>query len=175
MGVSELDTSQQERTAARLLVGAQLALLVAVAVQRRSTNWPVPRTLRALAWGGQCAGVALSVVAAARLGPGLTASPLPNAQSELHTDGLYGYVRHPIYAGALLAAGSRTLASGNRAALLPLGLLGILLHVKAGFEERRLGQRFSGYADYAARTPRLLPSPTSIMARRTAKAPRPAP
>jgi protein-S-isoprenylcysteine O-methyltransferase Ste14 len=32
-----------------------------------------------------------------------------------------------------------------------------LLHYKAGFEERALDARFDGYADYAARTPRLVP------------------
>jgi protein-S-isoprenylcysteine O-methyltransferase Ste14 len=159
MAWHEVAASQQDRTTARLLVAGQLALLVAVAVQRRGTSWPVPHMLRGLSWCGQIAGVALSVTAAVRLGPGLTASPLPNAQSELHTDGLYEYVRHPVYAGVMLAAGSRTLATGNRAALLPLGLLGVLLHVKSGFEERRLAQRFPGYAGYAARTPRLVPTP----------------
>lgn len=148
---------RRDRVVARLLVGGQLALLALLVRQPRGTSWPVPGPLRALGWAGQVAGVGLSTVAAAGLGSGLSPSPLPNAQAELHTDGVYAYVRHPIYTGVMLAATSRALASGNRGSLVPLGLLGLLLHVKADFEERHLVQRFPDYADYARRTPRLMP------------------
>jgi protein-S-isoprenylcysteine O-methyltransferase Ste14 len=33
----------------------------------------------------------------------------------------------------------------------------VLLTAKARWEERRLAQRFEGYAEYAARTPRFVP------------------
>ncbi|MEO6821321.1 MAG: isoprenylcysteine carboxylmethyltransferase family protein [Candidatus Nanopelagicales bacterium] len=169
MATGESEATHRDRTTAWLLVGGQMALLAVLARLPRGTSWSLPRAARGLAWVGQGAGVGLSAVAAAGLGPGLSASPLPNEQAELHTDGLYAYVRHPIYAGVLLAATSRTLASGNRVALLPLGLLGVLLHLKAGFEERHLAERFPGYADYASHTPRILPTPASILARTRAQ------
>jgi protein-S-isoprenylcysteine O-methyltransferase Ste14 len=150
--------STSERAAAWLLVGGQMALLGAIARLPRRNDWPVPGPLRALAWAGQGTGLALSSAAAARLGPGLSPSPLPTAQAELRTDGLYAHVRHPIYSGVLLAATARALASGNRNALLALGFLGVVLHVKAGFEERHLTERFPEYHAYAATTPRLIPT-----------------
>lgn len=172
-GAPEIDGDTRARATAWLLVGGQMALLTLLARQPRGTSWPVPRTLRALGWVGQGAGIAVSTVAAAGLGSSLSASPLPNDQAELHTGGMYSYVRHPIYAGLLLTATSRALASGNKSSLVTVGLLGALLHVKAGFEERRLAERFPGYAEYAQGTPRLLPRPAAVLARVRGQGPLP--
>jgi protein-S-isoprenylcysteine O-methyltransferase Ste14 len=103
------------------------------------------------------AGIALMIIGATGLGRGLTATPLPNAHAQLRTGGLYRFVRHPIYSGLLLTMASVTAASGSGLRLLTLGALFVLLTVKARWEERRLSQRFEGYAQYAARTPRFVP------------------
>jgi len=103
------------------------------------------------------AGLAVMVIGATGLGRGLTATPLPNAHARLRTGGLYRFVRHPIYSGLLLTMASITVASGSGFRLLTLGVLVLLLTVKARWEEARLTQRFEGYASYAARTPRFIP------------------
>jgi len=97
------------------------------------------------------------IIGATGLGRGLTATPLPNAHAQLRTGGLYRYARHPIYSGLLLTMASITVASGSGFRLLALGALVLLLTVKARWEETHLIQRFAGYADYAARTPRFVP------------------
>jgi aspartate aminotransferase-like enzyme len=48
---------------------------------------------------------AMTRAAAAALGQGLTASPVPSAAAQLRTTGVYAHVRHPIYS-ALLAGGT---------------------------------------------------------------------
>ena len=108
---------------ARILVGAQLALLATMAVTRRAEDWPTPAPLRAAAAAAQAAGIGFAAWSAATLGPALTASPLPNRRAALRQDGPFGVVRHPIYSGLLLAAGARTAASGSRRQLLALALL----------------------------------------------------
>ena len=120
-------------------------------------DWPVPAALTAVCSVGTVVGLAVMVIAATGLGRGLTATPLPNAHATLRTGGLYRFVRHPIYSGLLLMMASITLASGSGFRLLTLGVLVVLLTVKARWEEARLAQRFEGYADYAARTPRFIP------------------
>lgn len=97
------------------------------------------------------------VIGAAGLGRGLTATPLPNAHAQLRTGGLYRYARHPIYSGLLLILASITVASGSGLRLITLAALVLLLNVKARWEEARLAQRFEGYPDYAAHTPRFVP------------------
>jgi len=77
---------------------------------------------------------------------------------ELHTQGLYARVRHPRYAGMMLAVLGACLLAGTllmwvlSAAWLSLALLAILL------EERELRARFgAAYDDYARRVPALFP------------------
>ena len=117
----------------------------------------MPAALTAVCSVGTVVGLAVMVIAATGLGRGLTATPLPNAHATLRTGGLYRFARHPIYSGLLLMMASITLASGSGFRLLTLGMLVVLLTVKARWEEARLAQRFEGYADYAARTPRFIP------------------
>jgi protein-S-isoprenylcysteine O-methyltransferase Ste14 len=72
--------------------------------------------------------------------------------------GVYGVVRHPMYAGSPLVNVGLALWLGSYAAALlaviPLGLLVL----RIGLEERMLRRELPGYREYAARVPyRLLP------------------
>jgi len=142
---------------ARLLVAAQVLLLAANLLPRRRQDWPTPPWLQTTASTVGGAGAIICAGAALALGRGLTASPLPNERTVLHDQGLYAVVRHPIYSGLLLTVGARTLSSGDRRQLGVFALLAALLHYKAAFEERMLGEKFPEYAEYAGRTPRLVP------------------
>lgn len=83
--------------------------------------------------------------------------PEPCANAELVTGGPYRHVRHPMYLAVLLAAAGCALGWRTWVHAAAFAVLAIVLHVKAGIEERALLLRFPGYADYAARTPRIVP------------------
>ena len=91
------------------------------------------------------------------LGKSLTAHPIPARRGVLVTDGLYRYVRHPIYTAVLAIGAAMTLLGG----LIPHAFfyiaLIILLNYKANFEEQLLRARYLEYASYAAKTGRFLP------------------
>jgi protein-S-isoprenylcysteine O-methyltransferase Ste14 len=142
---------------ARLLVAGQFVLIGILVLLPGRHDWPVPAALKVACSIATVAGLAVMVIGVTELGRGLTATPLPNAHAQLRTGGLYRYARHPIYSGLLLTMASITVASGSASRLLTLGVLVLLLTVKARWEETRLIQRFQGYADYAARTPRFVP------------------
>jgi protein-S-isoprenylcysteine O-methyltransferase Ste14 len=142
---------------ARLLVTGQFVLIGVLVLLPRRDDWPVPGALIAACSVTTVVGLVVMVIGATGLGRGLTATPLPNAHARLRTGGLYRYVRHPIYSGLLLMMASITVASGSAFRLLTLGVLVLLLTVKARWEEKRLARRFEGYAGYAARTPRFVP------------------
>jgi protein-S-isoprenylcysteine O-methyltransferase Ste14 len=142
---------------ARLLVTGQFVLIGFLVLLPHRRDWSVPATLSIALSAGSVVGVLLMVIGATGLGRGLTATPLPNAHAQLRTGGLYRFVRHPIYSGLLLTMTSFTAASGSMLRLLTLCALFVLLTAKARWEERRLAQRFEGYAEYAARTPRFVP------------------
>jgi len=120
-------------------------------------DWPVPAALKVACSIATVVGLTVMIVGATGLGRGLTATPLPNAHAKLRTGGRYRHARYPIYSGLLLTMASITVASGSVSRLLTLGVLTLLLTVKARWEETRLIQRFQGYADYAARTTRFVP------------------
>jgi protein-S-isoprenylcysteine O-methyltransferase Ste14 len=66
--------------------------------------------------------------------------------------GLYGMVRHPMYAGALLMTLCTPLALGSYWSLLALILLLPAFAWRIVDEERFLKQNLAGYADYCRRT-----------------------
>ena len=147
----------QDVWTARLLVACQFVLIGILVLLPGRHDWPVPIGLTVACTVATVAGLAVMVIGATGLGRGLTATPLPNAHARLRTGGLYRFVRHPIYSGLLLTMASITVASGSSFRFLTLGVLVLLLTVKARWEEKRLTQRFEGYANYAARTPRFIP------------------
>ena len=77
---------------------------------------------------------------------------------EVVTGGPYRYVRHPGYAGAILAAITLPLALGSLWALIPacIGAAGFIVRTER--EDRMLWQDLCGYLDYAGRVRyRLIP------------------
>ena len=150
---------------ARLLVAGQFALIGVLVLLPTRDDWPIPSALAFACSAGTVVGLAVMVVGATGLGRGLTATPLPNAHAQLRTGGLYKYARHPIYSGLMLMMASITVAGGSVLRLLALAPLVVLLNVKARWEEARLARRFVAYTDYAAHTPRFVPT---LTARRSA-------
>ena len=146
-----------DRRTAWSLVGAQFLLLAVILVPPGGEVWTMPGGLRWALRVVAVAGLAPMAIAAAALGRGLTAAPLPNAHAQLRTRGLYRLVRHPIYSGLLLSSLAWAAASGDLTAVVAAVVLVGLINVKARWEERRLAERFPGYPAYAAVTPRFLP------------------
>lgn len=144
---------------ARALVGGQFALLGALVLLPVRQDWPVPEWLQVAALAGMALGLVIMLVGGTALGRGLTAVPLPNRHARLRTGGLYRWVRHPIYTGLLLLAGSVAVRSASVPRLGVFLVLLALITVKARWEEGHLARRFSGYPAYAAITPRFVPRP----------------
>ena len=68
------------------------------------------------------------------------------------TDGPYRYVRHPGYAGAIVAGLATPFLLGSLWALIPAALSAGLYVVRTGLEDRTLMQELPGYIEYAERT-----------------------
>jgi protein-S-isoprenylcysteine O-methyltransferase Ste14 len=91
------------------------------------------------------------------LGRNLTPGTEPLPDAKLVTSGAYAHVRHPIYAGAVLALTGYTLAWSNWTLALVVGLVALqYFSAKAGAEERWLLQRFPAYASYMRHVRRRL-------------------
>ncbi len=74
------------------------------------------------------------------------------------TSGPYRYVRHPGYVGFIVSNLAAPLLLGSLWALIPAGVLAILVIVRTALEDRTLQAELGGYKDYARQVRyRLLP------------------
>ncbi len=104
------------------------------------------------------AGAAVAGAGAHALGRSLTPSVVPVEGGDLVERGAYRVVRHPIYLGVILALAGWGLLWGTWWSGLAAGVAALAwFDRKATAEERRLLERFPGYAAYRRRVPKLFP------------------
>lgn len=97
------------------------------------------------------------LLAALSLQRSLTAMPIPKADGKMTRQGLYRYVRHPMYSSVLLFSLGIALYSGTLYKYLLVGSLFVLLYFKSSYEESFLSEKYLDYSNYAKVTPRFLP------------------
>ncbi len=113
-----------------------------------------------LVWPGfalMLAGGLLGLVALLHLGENITAFPRPLERGQLVTGGAYGFVRHPIYAGLILAAIGWALWNTGLLTLALALLLFVFFDMKSRQEEQWLAEKYAGYAAYQQRVRKLIP------------------
>jgi protein-S-isoprenylcysteine O-methyltransferase Ste14 len=137
-----------------------LALLVVVSLPQLSTLWPPG----SIGWARLTAGLVgiavggwLAVRAFTDLGESLTPMPRPRADARLVESGIYARLRHPIYAGLILAGIGWSVLTASLPAFLLAVLLAAFLDAKARREEAWLLDHYPGYADYRRRSKRFVP------------------
>lgn len=145
-----------------LWVVVQLILLAGLLLAPAFGLLPYLASLRPLGLLISVIGLGISGVATwqLRAGSSLTPMPSPRAGATLLTSGLYRHVRHPVYSGLLVWAFGIAIAATSLLHFVLFALLWIFFTAKAAHEERMLYQKFGNYAEYAARTPLFIPTPT---------------
>jgi protein-S-isoprenylcysteine O-methyltransferase Ste14 len=83
--------------------------------------------------------------------------PGPHPQGRLVTQGIYAWIRHPLYSAVGLFFMGFALQSGSGLGVAAALLLGLFLDAKSRFEERLLRARFPDYEAYARKVRRFLP------------------
>lgn len=146
------------RKVGNLLVLSQFVLIAVIAIlpkTRLDDSLDVP--LSFVGFGLVALGIGLVLAAITALGPSLSAHPAPRGRSGLVTDGLYRWMRHPIYTGLLLATLGVSLSNGVWPQIVIWAALLALLIFKSSFEEDLLREKYDKYEAYAAKTGRFLP------------------
>jgi protein-S-isoprenylcysteine O-methyltransferase Ste14 len=147
-----------DKQKSRFLVTVQFILLAVIFfVPVGAPSAAIPKWIldigSAIVWPG----LAIVLLSIFKLGQSLTASPIPREQSELKTDGLYKWIRHPIYTGLMLTTLGLALEVGSVGKLFFVAALMVLFNYKAKWEERFLLERYAEYRDYMSKTGRFVP------------------
>ena len=140
--------------ASRLWVAAQFALIALLC------GWPAHWRLSAWVLPPLLLGGGLTAWVLAWNRPGnFNIRPEPKAGASLVMGGPYRRMRHPMYSALLLVMAAGVAASPDAPRALAWLALLLVLHGKAGLEERLLLARWPQYAGYRARTWRFIPKP----------------
>lgn len=118
----------------------------------RLTGWPA-WVLIAVQLLGLLIAIASLRAFDARMFLGL--APMPEAGEPFHERGIYRYIRHPMYAGAMLALIASPVQSVNSANLVAAICLYLLLGSR--LEEARMQAAHPEYADYRRRVGAFVP------------------
>lgn len=142
-----------------LLIASVAMILVSYWPMGRGVLWITP-----LAWGWAAFGVVLCGLLFAwwgrlHLGPLWSNAVSPTEAHRIVDTGPYRIVRHPVYAGLLLAALATALELGRVEAVAGAATLIAALSFRAKMEERALRRDVSDadYTRYRARVPMLIP------------------
>jgi protein-S-isoprenylcysteine O-methyltransferase Ste14 len=94
---------------------------------------------------------------ALQLGEALTPLPHPRDGARLREEGIYRYMRHPIYSGLIVGSFGWALAWQSPWGIAYVVLVFLFFDRKAAREERWLRARYPGYDGYAQRVRKLFP------------------
>jgi protein-S-isoprenylcysteine O-methyltransferase Ste14 len=89
-------------------------------------------------------GLAMVVLSVSDLGDNLSPFTTPTTRGSLKTEGVYSYVRHPMYAGLLATMAGYSLISDSATRLLLTAVLFAVLNVKTEMEEVELQKTYPG-------------------------------
>ena len=158
------------RTASHHDLGAESpsrVLTLAAVVMILASYWPLPTavlwtTSAEISWTMALLvllGLGFTWAARLHLGPLWSSTSAPTEDHRVVDTGPYGVVRHPVYAGLLLAAGATAIESGRLEAVAGALTLVAAISLRAKLEEKFLRRDLGddAYASYRRRVPMLIP------------------
>ncbi len=138
-------------------VALQIFLFALVLLAPEIEALPFPLWLRALGLLILCGGGIVGTLGVLNLGQSLSPFPKPKEGGQLVTTGIYGIVRHPIYAGIILGTLGWSLLTGTLLGVALAIVLFIFFDMKSRREERWLSETYSDYPTYQKQVRKLIP------------------
>jgi protein-S-isoprenylcysteine O-methyltransferase Ste14 len=158
------------RTASHHDLGAESpsrVLTLAAVVMILASYWPVANAIlwtlpSQVGWamfGLVLLGLGFTWAARLHLGPLWSSTSAPTEDHRIVDTGPYGVVRHPVYAGLLLAAVATAAERGRLEAIAGALVLVVAISLRAKLEERFLRRDLGdeAYSAYRRRVPMLIP------------------
>ncbi len=140
----------------RNVLGLPLVFVGAIWAWQSPSTWlfATDLPLAAVGWTLVAAGALIVVVGHVHIG---TPAGRPTMRDALVRRGLYSYVRHPIYAGALSLVVGLAVLHPTATFISAAAVGAAWLLIQARIEERDLIQRLPEYREYMQQIPRFVP------------------
>lgn len=103
------------------------------------------------------AGLTICGIAVLQLNRNLSPFPSPTTGSTLITNGVFTWIRHPIYTGIIMGLLGASLYYQSLYKIIIIAVLAGLFYFKTSYEEERLAAVFTEYEAYKAKTKRFIP------------------
>jgi protein-S-isoprenylcysteine O-methyltransferase Ste14 len=87
----------------------------------------------------------------------ITPNPVPLNNSKLITNGIYKYIRHPMYSIVLLMVLALILKYNSFYTIFFLPIIFLFFIFKINFEEKQLIKKFPKYSEYKKTSKKLIP------------------
>ncbi|MEM9887368.1 MAG: isoprenylcysteine carboxylmethyltransferase family protein [Bacteroidota bacterium] len=141
-----------------LFVSLQLCLFLLFIFAPDLHHFRFPKLLRIFGLIFSILGVLMILLALFQLSDALTPFPSPKTGASLKTDGLYRWIRHPIYSGILLFFLAWSCYTSALSQFIVTALLYLLFFFKSRYEEERLlGVYGEDYRIYQSQVGRFFP------------------
>jgi len=142
-----------------LTLAAIVMILISYWPVTSARLWDTPASLGWALFALAAIGFAFTWMARLHLGPLWSGASAPTEDHRIVDTGPYGIVRHPVYAGLLLAALATAAESGRVEAVVGALVLIAALSLRAKLEERFLRRDLgdAAYTAYRQRVPMLIP------------------
>jgi protein-S-isoprenylcysteine O-methyltransferase Ste14 len=140
-----------------LFVSIQILLFVCYFIPLFTFTFQINRFLKYAAVSSGIIGLVIIALAILQLNKNLTPFPTPKENGTLIQNGLYKFVRHPIYSGIILTAIGFGLYGGSIWKIIIGFALWVLFYYKSIYEEKMLSKHFVGYKEYQKTTDRFFP------------------
>lgn len=141
-----------------VFVGIQGVLFLVFLLEFDFFSFRLNEIIQRIGMASTIMGAGILLVAILQLNKNLSPFPTPLQNSELIKNGIYRFVRHPIYTGIILGSiGLGVYFESEWKITIGISLF-ILFHFKSTYEETLLKAKFEHYIDYMRTTGRFFPT-----------------
>lgn len=145
-----------------IFVGIQFFLFVSFILDF-TVSLPISTLFRTLGLIFAIIGLLIFVIAILQINKNLSPFPTPKNNSHLIQNGLFNYVRHPIYTGIIVIVFGSSFYFASVYKMSISILLLLLFYYKSKYEEMLLQNKCSNYSSYKSRTGRFFPNINTLL------------
>jgi protein-S-isoprenylcysteine O-methyltransferase Ste14 len=140
-----------------MFVGIQLLLFTGYVLVPALLNMKVNQITKIAGLALLITGTGIFLAGLYQLRKSLTPFPSVRPDGRLVTNGIYHFIRHPLYTGIIAGLFGYGLYYGNAGKIIIVAMLVVLFYFKSIYEERMLLVAYPDYGQYRRLTGRFLP------------------